>query len=75
MKNKITAQINQNQFDALLSHTYNMGGSNTLFSLINQKAVFLKIRDWPTSRYIMADGKVLNGIIKRRKAQVDLFFI
>ncbi|MCA6067914.1 lysozyme [Chryseobacterium sp. RG1] len=71
---KIKVKLNQNQFDALVSHTYNTGGSDMLFSLINKNAGKEAIRDWFTSRYITAGGKVLNGLIKRRKAEADLFF-
>jgi lysozyme len=74
VNNKIKVTLTQNQFDALVSHTYNTGGSDTLFSLINKKASSEAIRDWFTSRYITAGGKVLNGLIKRRKAEADLFF-
>ncbi len=74
VNNKIKVTLTQNQFDALVSHTYNTGGSDTLFSLINKKANPETIRDWFTSRYITAGGKVLNGLIKRRKAEADMFF-
>lgn len=71
---KIKIIISQNQYDALVSHTYNTGGSDTLFSLINKKADSKSIREWFTSRYITAGGKVLNGLIRRRKAEADLYF-
>ncbi|MGE4513789.1 MAG: lysozyme [Chryseobacterium sp.] len=71
---KMKVALTQNQFDALVSHTYNTGGSDTLFSLINKKANSETIRDWFTSRYITAGGKVLNGLVRRRKAEADLFF-
>lgn len=71
---KIKINITQNQFDALVSHTYNTGGSDTLFSLINKKSDFKSIKEWFTSRYITAGGKVLNGLIRRRKAEADLYF-
>lgn len=74
VKNKIRVQLTQNQFDALVSHTYNTGGSDTLFSLINKKAGPKDIRDWFTLRYITAGGIVLNGLIRRRKAEADLYF-
>ncbi len=74
VSNKIKTALTQNQFDALVSHTYNTGGSDTLFSLINKKANPEAIRDWFTSRYITAGGIVLNGLIRRRKAEADLFF-
>jgi lysozyme len=74
VNNKIKVPLTQNQFDALVSHTYNTGGSDTLFSLINKKADPETIKDWFTSRYTTAGGKVLNGLIRRRKTEADLFF-
>ncbi|WP_426278689.1 lysozyme [Chryseobacterium sp. S-02] len=74
VNNKIKVTLTQNQFDALVSHTYNTGGSDTLFSLINKKADPENIKDWLTSKYITAGGKPLNGLIRRRKAEADLFF-
>lgn len=74
VNSKIKVILTQNQFDALVSHTYNTGGSDTLFSLINKKADAETIRDWFVSRYITAGGKVLKGLIRRRNAEADLFF-
>ncbi|WP_312394760.1 lysozyme [Chryseobacterium sp.] len=74
VNNKAKVLLTQNQFDALVSHTYNTGGSDTLFSLINKKASDTEIRKWMTERYITAGGKVLNGLIRRRKSEADLFF-
>jgi len=74
VNSKINVALTQNQFDALVSHTYNTGGSDTLFSLINKKASPEAIREWITTRYITAGGKVLNGLVRRRKTEADLFF-
>ncbi len=74
VNSKVKAVLTQNQFDALVSHTYNTGGSDTLFSLINKKAGEEAIRNWLTTKYITAAGKTLNGLIRRRKAEADLFF-
>ncbi|WP_300685534.1 lysozyme [Chryseobacterium sp.] len=74
VSNKVKVVLTQNQYDALVSHTYNTGGSDTLFSLINKKAGESEIRNWFTTKYITAGGKVLNGLIRRRKAEADLFF-
>ncbi|AYZ12934.1 lysozyme [Chryseobacterium arthrosphaerae] len=71
---KVKIPLTQNQFDALVSHTYNTGGSDGLFSLINKKAGEEEIRNWFTKKYITAGGKTLNGLIRRRKAEADLFF-
>ncbi|CAD0218121.1 lysozyme [Chryseobacterium sp. D764] len=74
VNSKVKITLNQNQFDALVSHAYNTGGSETLFFLINRRATDSEIKDWFTKRYITAGGKVLNGLIRRRKAEADLFF-
>lgn len=74
VNNKVKIPLNQNQFDALVSHTYNTGGSDTLFKLINDKANPKDIRNWFETKYITAGGKKLNGLIRRRKAEADLYF-
>ncbi|ROI02951.1 lysozyme [Chryseobacterium sp. G0240] len=74
VSNKVKVALTQNQFDALVSHTYNTGGSDTLFSLVNKKVGEEAIRTWFTTKYITAGGKVLNGLIRRRKDEADLFF-
>jgi lysozyme len=74
VNSKVRVPLTQNQFDALVSHAYNTGGSETLFSLINERAADLEIRNWVTKRYITAGGKVLKGLIRRRNAESDLFF-
>lgn len=71
---KIKRAINQNQFDALVSHTYNTGGSQTLFNLINQKQSDALIRIWFETKYITAGGVKLKGLVRRRKAEAELFF-
>lgn len=71
---KLKITPTQNQFDALVSHFYNTGGSSTLFKLINERASENEIRNWWETKYITADGKVLAGLVKRRKAEADLFF-
>ena len=70
----IKIPLTQNQFDALVSYVYNTGGSNTLYNLINKKADPVIIRRWFETKYITADGKKLPGLIRRRKAEADLFF-
>ncbi len=71
---RINVEINQNQFDALVSHTYNTGGSNTLFGLVNANAHKADIYNWFTLHYITANRKVLRGLILRRKAEAELYF-
>lgn len=70
----IDITLNQNQFDALVSYVYNTGGSSTLYKLINTKAGEDKIRNWFETKYITADGKRLQGLVNRRKAEANLYF-
>jgi lysozyme len=70
---KVRTTLSQNQFDALVSHTYNTGGSDGLFKLVNNKASEAFIRDWFENRYITAAGVVQRGLIRRRKAEADMF--
>jgi lysozyme len=73
----IRDDINQNQFDALVSFTYNLGEGNlkasTLAKKVNanpQDASIAKEFD----KWVMADGKKLAGLVKRRKAEAELYF-
>lgn len=70
---KINVQIKQNEFDALVSHTYNTGGSSTLFRLINEKADKEDIKNWWLNKYTTANGKKLKGLVERRKQEYDLY--
>ena len=71
----IKVELIQNQFDALVSHTWNCGGSKTLFSLINNKASDQAIKDFFEKNYIKGGGIILNGLIKRRKEESQIFFM
>jgi lysozyme len=71
---KITISLNQNQYDSLVSYTWNTGGSDTLFKMINKKASDKEIRTWFETKYISANGKVLQGLMNRRKEEANLYF-
>lgn len=71
---KVKIKLKPNEFDALVSHTYNTGGSDTLFSLINKKASKEDIHKWFTTKYISAGGIKLKGLIERRRLEAKLFF-
>lgn len=71
---KITIELKPNEFDALVSHTYNTGGSDTLFSLVNRGACKSDIHKWFTTKYISAGGIQLKGLIERRRMEAKLFF-
>ncbi len=71
---KIKIPLKQCQFDALVSHTYNTGGSDTLFKLVNQNAPDEQIRKWFTTKYITGGGRRLQGLVNRRNAEAKLYF-
>ena len=68
--NKIKRTLKQNEFDALVSHTYNTGGSSTLFKLVNSN---LDCSSWWLNKYTTANGKKLKGLIERRKQEYELY--
>ena len=70
----IKVKLNENQFSALVSYVYNTGGSSTLYRLINNKSTDKEIRNWIENHYIMGGGKILKGLILRRKAEASLYF-
>lgn len=70
---KIRIKLTENQFDALVCHAYNTGGSDGLFRLINRRAPQEQIEKWWTTRYITGGGKTLNGLIRRRNEEYNLF--
>lgn len=63
--------LNQNQFDALVSFTYNCGGGN-LRTLIRNRTLEEIGNAIPL--YNKAGGKVLNGLVRRREAERKLYF-
>lgn len=69
----IKVPLTQNQFDALVSFCWNCGSSKTLFKMVNEKFSEMNIVNWLCSHYIMGGGKVLNGLVRRRKAEATLF--
>jgi len=71
---KITVPLKQQQFDALVSHTYNTGGSNTLFQLVNKNSNSPEIKTWFETKYISASGVPLAGLVARRKAESKIYF-
>ena len=73
VNSKLKVEVKQNEFDALVSHTYNTGGSTTLFRLVNVKAEKDKIKNWFTTKYITANGKRLKGLVIRRQKEWLLY--
>lgn len=75
--NRHNLNINQNQFDALVSFVFNLGVGNftrsTLLRKIKSNPNDPTIRE-EFEKWIYADGKVLNGLVRRRKDEADLYF-
>ena len=73
----VKAKLNQNQFDALVSFTYNLGGANlaksTLLKKVNDNPFDPTIRT-EFAKWRLAGGKVFKGLERRRKAEADLYF-
>ncbi|MEC6393343.1 lysozyme [Acinetobacter pittii] len=71
----VTVPLNQNQFDALVSLTYNIGSgafkNSTLLKLLN-KGDYQGAADQFLA-WKKADGKVLPGLVRRREAERALF--
>ena len=71
----VEVPLEQNQFDALISWTFNLGtgalSSSTLLKVLNDEnygGVPEQIKRWN-----MAGGKVLDGLVRRREAEALLF--
>jgi len=69
----IKVTVTQNQYDALVSFCWNCGSSQALFRLVNQKATDEVIYDWWINHYVTGGGKLLQGLINRRRKEADLF--
>ena len=71
----VTVQINQNQFDALVSFAYNLGvgalQKSTLLRLLNAGSYQPAADEFP--RWNRAGGNVVAGLTRRRAAERQLF--
>lgn len=63
-------KLNQNQFDALVSFTYNCGNSN-LKKLVKNRT--LEQIAAAMLQYTKSGGKTLQGLVRRRQAEHDMF--
>jgi lysozyme len=71
----VFAELNQNQYDALVSFVFNVGvkafRKSTLLKLLNQ----LKYDQVPAQlrRWIRSGGEIINGLITRRENEIRLW--
>lgn len=71
----VQVPLTQNQFDALVSFTYNVGGGaleqSTLLKKLNKGDYAGAAKQF--MRWNKADGKVVKGLTNRRKREMELF--
>ena len=71
----VKVELNQNQFDALVSFVFNVGTSafekSAMLKFINAGHFLLAAGQF--DRWIYAAGNVLNGLVKRRNVEQELF--
>lgn len=71
----IEAKLTQNQFDALVSFTFNLGAAalarSTMRKCLNEGKYEYIAKEM--MRWVYADGKVLDGLVRRRAAECKLF--
>lgn len=80
VRSKIKVKLTQNQFDALVSHTFNTGGSTNLFKLVNgenekiyHRGSYYNLEQWFKEKYVTANGTFLKGLARRRKEEYQMF--
>lgn len=70
-------KVNQNQFDAIVSFCYNLGLGAWNKSTLRKKIIFNpkdeNIRA-EFMKWVNAGGVQVKGLVRRRKAEADLFF-
>jgi Phage-related lysozyme (muraminidase) len=73
----VESTIKQNQFDALVSFAFNLGGlslkNSTLLKRVNANPIDPAISD-ELKRWVNEKGKPLAGLVKRRAEEAELYF-
>ena len=71
----VDVELDQNQFDALVAWTFNLGPTNLRTSTLLKKLIAGDYNDVPSEikRWNRAGGQVLDGLIRRREAEALLF--
>ncbi len=76
LRDTLRVPIRQNQLDALVSLGFNIGTEalrkSTLMSLVNRNPDDMNIPE-QFDRWVYAGGKVVNGLVRRRKAEGRLY--
>lgn len=73
----VKVPLKQWQFDALVSFAFNLGAGNlyssTLLKKVNRNPDDPAIRQ-EFGKWVHAGGRVLPGLVERRKAEADMYF-
>lgn len=73
----VKVPLKQWQFDALVSFTFNLGAGNlyssTLLKKVNRNPDDPAIRQ-EFEKWVYAGGRLLQGLVERRKAEADMYF-
>jgi lysozyme len=77
LKKAVKVELNQHQFNALLSFVYNIGlnkfMSSTMCKLINENKLDEAANEF--DKWNKSNGVVLNGLVKRREEEKKLFLL
>lgn len=75
VREAVSVPLEQNEFDALVAWTYNLGPGNLRSSTMLKKLNDSKFEDVPSEmrRWNKSGGKVLDGLVRRREAEALLF--
>lgn len=75
VKDLVDIELSQNEFDALVAWTYNLGPTNLRESTLLKRLNDEDRGDVPfqMKRWNKASGKVLDGLVRRREAESLLF--
>jgi len=71
----VDVPLTQQQFDALVSWTFNLGAGNLAESTLLRKLNNYQYAEVPEQmmRWVKAGGQVLDGLVRRRAAEAALF--
>lgn len=74
---RLNADLSDNQYNALVSFVFNIGGSNFAKSTIRRKIIANpsdKTIRAEFMRWVYADGKKLKGLERRREEEAELYY-
>ena len=71
----VETELKQHQFDALVSWTFNLGAGNLKSSTLLNRINYGPLSDVPFQirRWTRAGGEILEGLVRRRKAEALLW--